>query len=273
MITLNALLTPILMTHYKTLNYVVADRIAIITLNRPNDANGMNLALTTELAQVAKTCSEDGDVKAVILTGSGKFFCAGGDVKAMHEGERSAGDTVKQIADQLHLAISIFSRMSAPLISAVNGVAAGAGFSIALSADMVIASENAKFTMAYSKIGLSPDGSSSYFLPRLIGMRKTQELMFTNRVLSAEEALQWGLINQVVADDQLVTQATALAQTFVKGSLTANAAIKQLLVNSFVNDLETQMNLESDTIKACANASDGQEGVASFVEKRAPRFN
>lgn len=261
------------MDNYQTLDYVVADSIATISLNRPNDANGMNLELTTELAQVAKICSEDAHIKAVIVTGHGKFFCAGGDVKAMYEDELSAGDTVKQIADQLHLAISRFTRMSAPLIAAVNGVAAGAGFSIAVSADMVIAAENAKFTMAYSKIGLSPDGSSSYFLPRLIGLRKAQELMFTNRVLSAEEALQWGLINQVVADDQLAVEAKKLAHSFVSGSSTANAAIKQLLVHSFGNDLETQMDLESDTIRACANADDGREGVASFVEKRTAKFN
>ena len=261
------------MNKYETLNYKVTDRIATITLNRPNEANGMNLDLTTELAHAAKTCSEDAQVKAVILTGSGKFFCAGGDVKAMYDGEESAGDIVKKIADQLHIAISIFARMKAPLIAAVNGVAAGAGFSIAASADLVLASDKSKFTMAYSKIGLSPDGSSSYFLPRMIGLRKAQELMFTNRVLSAEEAVEWGLINRVVEHDQLIEQAIALAESFVKGSLTANGAIKQLLVASYGNDLETQMGLESDTIRNSANSNDGQEGVASFVEKRAPEFS
>ena len=261
------------MNNFKTLTYVVADRVATISFSRPSDANGMNLALTTELAIAAQACSEDENVKVVVLTGDGKFFSAGGDVKAMYASDISAGETVEKIADQLHLAISCFSRMPAPVIAAVNGVAAGAGFSVAISADIVIASENAKFTMAYSKIGLSPDGSSSYFLPRLVGLRKAQELMLTNRVLSAEEALEWGLINQVVAVQDLETHVAAVTKQFTQGSLSANASIKKLLNQTYGNDLETQMALESKTIRESANSADGQEGVTSFVEKRAPKFN
>jgi len=138
---------------------------------------------------------------------------------------------------------------------------------------MVVVAESAKFTMAYTNVGLSPDGSSSYTLPRLVGLRKAQELMFTNKVLSAHEALDWGLVNLVVADDELMNEANSLARMFASGAKGSNTAIKKLLSASNVNDLETQMALESSLIAQCADSEDGGEGVTAFVEKRKPRFN
>jgi 2-(1,2-epoxy-1,2-dihydrophenyl)acetyl-CoA isomerase len=261
------------MANFKTLLFNIDKRVATITLNRPNAANGMNLALTTELAMAASLCDKNADLKAVILTGSGRFFCAGGDINAMQSAELGAGVGVKQIADELHKALSIFARMNIPLICAVNGTAAGAGFSTAISADLVIASESAKFTMAYSNVGLSPDGSASYYLPRLVGVRKAQELMFTNRLLSAQEAMDWGLLTRVVADDKLIDEANTLAQSFVNGAKGSNASIKKLLLASFNNGLETQMELEGRAISANADSVDGREGVAAFLEKRKPNFS
>ncbi len=260
------------MNHYETLTYVKKDSLVIITLNRPNEANGINSLMSSELAKASKVCDGDPMVKAVILTGNGRFFCAGGDVKTMAGlGEKTAAG-IKNLADELHTAISTFSRMRAPVIVAVNGTAAGAGFSLAITGDMVIAAESASFTTAYTKIGLSPDGSSSYYLPRLVGIRKAQELMYTNRSLSADEALEWGIINKVVADQDLLPQAEKLAEHFVNGSADSNFAIKKLLLQTFGNGLETQMEIEGRYIAACAGSKNGLEGIKAFNEKRKPNF-
>ncbi len=257
------------MSEFNCLTVSTEDRVLTITLNRPDAANGLNLAMATELAVAAKAATADENVKAVVLTGEGRFFCAGGDVKAMSESDQP-GDAVAAIAEALHKAILIFSEMSKPVVCAVNGTAAGAGFSLAVSADLVVASPQAKFTMAYSNIGLSPDGSSSYYLPRLVGLRKTQELMYTNRVLTAEEALDWHLINQV--SESALETAQELAAKLAKGSGASNKAIKDLLNNSNANSLAQQLALEQDTIKQCADGEDGREGVSAFVSKRRPEF-
>lgn len=257
---------------YETLTYEKTDHLVVISLYRPDAANGMNTALASELALAAQTCAEDPSVKAVIVTGHGRFFSAGGDVKEISTfGERAAVG-IKHLADNLHKALATFARMPAPVIMAVNGTAAGAGFSLAVSGDLVLAAESASFTMAYTRAGLSPDGGSSYYLPRLVGMRRAQELMFTNRVLSSSEALQWGLINQVVPDDSLLDSARELAGQFVTGAAGSNAAIKKLLMMTFNNGLETQLEIESEYIARCAGSKDGQEGINSFVEKRQPGF-
>ena len=257
---------------YSTLLLDKQGATATITLNRPDAANGLNYQMATELADAAQQCAVDKHIKAVILTGSGRFFCAGGDIKSMLEYGDNVETGLKSIADQLHRALSTLARMDAPLVVAVNGTAAGAGFSAAIAGDLVVAAESASFTMAYTKVGLSPDGSSSYYLPRLVGLRRAQELMYTNRVLSAAEALDWGLVNKVVADQDLVTAATKLADMFVAGSKGSNSAVKQLLLQTFNNSVETQMELESRAISACAASDDGREGVAAFLDKRKPEF-
>ena len=257
---------------FTNLTFDIQGRVATITLNRPDEANGLNTLMSQELAIAAQQCAKNSLIKAVILTGSGRFFSAGGDIKAMLAFGDQVADGIKSIADNLHRALSAFARMDAPLIIVVNGTAAGAGFSMAVSGDLVLAVDSAKFTMAYSKIGLSPDGGSSYYLPRLIGLRKAQELMLTNRVLSAAEALQWGLINRVVTADELISEANKLADKFAKGSKQSTGAIKNLLLLSLSNNLETQMDLESRTIAASAEQQDGREGVAAFVDKRSANF-
>jgi len=176
-------------TEYQTIKFEQSGPITRITLNRPDAANGMNDTMTRELADAAKGC-DTAATKVVVLTGSGRFFCAGGDLKSFATAP-SRARFIKGVADDLHRAISTFARMDAVLIIAVNGVAAGAGFSLAVTGDLVLAAESASFTMAYTRAGLSPDGSSSYYLPRLIGIAKTKELMLTNRTLSSQEASQW----------------------------------------------------------------------------------
>jgi 2-(1,2-epoxy-1,2-dihydrophenyl)acetyl-CoA isomerase len=256
---------------FETLEFEQTGPVVTITMNRPEAANGMNDTLTRELAEAAQAADTEA-VKVVVLTGAGRFFCAGGDLKAMAASPLGPGPFVKGIADDLHRAISIFARMDAVVITAVNGVAAGAGFSLAVSGDLVLTSDKASFTMAYTRAGLSPDGSASYYLPRLIGVRRTQELMLTNRTLSAAEALEWGLVNEVVAADALSRRATELAGQIASGAKNSGAAVKKLVLASFGNDLETQMALEASLIAQNADGVDGKEGIDAFLNKRAPKF-
>src|SRR5213593_4606512 len=187
---------------YQTLLLDRADAVATITLNRPDAYNALNLALGRDLFAAALEVDEDPGVRCVVITGAGKAFCGGG-VKDFAEALPRIGVLVKELTTYVHGAVSRLARSPKPVIIAVNGVAAGGGLSLALSGDLVLAAESARFTMAYSKIGATPDGSSSYFLPRLIGIRRALELYLTNRVLSAKEALEWGLINRVVPDAEL----------------------------------------------------------------------
>jgi len=260
------------MSEFVSILFDVRDRLAIITLNRPKAANGVNLSLATELAQTATRCEENADIRAVIITGSGRFFSAGGDIKEMASYDDNVGAGIKALADQLHIAMSSFARMKAPVIVAVNGMAAGAGFSLAISGDLVLASDSSAFVMAYSKAGLCADGGSTYNLPRLIGLRRTKELMLTNRQLSATEALEWGLVNALVEPENLMDRAMELANSLADGSIGAHGAIKNLLLTAFDNDYETQMELEGVAISECAASKDGREGVSAFLDKRAPEF-
>lgn len=259
------------MTDFETLKFAQSGPIASIVLDRPEAANGMNDTLTRELAEAAALCDTDA-TKVVTLTGAGRFFCAGGDLKAMAAAP-SAGAYVKGIADDLHRAMSTFARMDAVLITAVNGVAAGAGFPLGVSGDLVLAGESASFTMAYTKAGLSPDGSSSYILPRLVGLRRTQELMITNRMLSATEALEWGLVTAVVPDAKLAAELAALADRIATGARNSNSAVKKLLLASYASRYEDQLDYEAKLISQCAESADGKEGIAAFLGKRKPAFS
>jgi 2-(1,2-epoxy-1,2-dihydrophenyl)acetyl-CoA isomerase len=257
-------------TEYETITLEQSGPIARITLNRPDAANGMNHTMTRELADAAKRCDTDA-TKVVLLTGSGRFFCAGGDLKSFANAP-NRGQHIKGVADDLHRAISTFARMDAVLITAVNGTAAGAGFSIAVTGDIVLAAESATFTMAYTRVGLSPDGSSSYFLPRLIGITKTKELMLTNRTLSAQEASQWGLVTEVLPDDQVAARADELATQMASTASGSNGAVKALMLSTFSSGLEEQMEFESRVIAERAESADGREGVDAFMAKRKPEF-
>src|ERR1700758_161414 len=214
------------MTDYEAVVLEQSGPIARITLNRPDAANAMDDTMLRELADAARRCDRS-TAKVVVLTGAGRFFSAGGDLRAMASSPSTPGDYVKTIADDLHRAISTFARMGAVLITVVNGVAAGAGFSLAVTGDLVLAAESASFTMAYTAAGLSPDGSSSFYLPRLLGVRKTQELMLTNRTLSAAEAMQWGLVTEVVDADGLTARTDALEEKVASVARQSASAVKK----------------------------------------------
>ncbi|HYC55765.1 MAG TPA: enoyl-CoA hydratase-related protein [Candidatus Binatia bacterium] len=256
---------------YKCLTVSIEDGVATITLDRPEAANAINLDLARDLTDVAIACEHDPSVRAVLMTGAGPMFCAGGDVKTF----ASAGDMpalLKEITTYLHAGISRLARMNAPVVMAVNGTAAGGGMSLACAGDFVLAADTARFTMAYTRIGLAPDGSSSYFLPRRIGIARTRELMILSPVLSAAQALEWGLIDRVIPAAELMTSARALALELASGPTRAYGEVKRLLLDTFGNGLETQMELESRAIAAMGATADGAEGVRAFVAKTKARF-
>jgi 2-(1,2-epoxy-1,2-dihydrophenyl)acetyl-CoA isomerase len=253
------------------LRFELADHVARLTLDRP-EANALDLDLARALMQAAMRCDHDPDVRAVLLTGAGRFFCAGGDLRAMSAYGALLPSGLKEMTVYLHAAVSHFVRMRAPLVIAVNGAAAGAGMSLAAAGDLVLAAESATFTMAYTAAGLVPDGASTWLLPRLIGLRRTQELMLTNRRLTAPEAHDWGLVTRVVADDRLADEAAALAATIARGPTAAFAGVKRLLCDSFTGGLETRMEAEGRGIAEVAATADGREGIAAFLERRRPTF-
>jgi 2-(1,2-epoxy-1,2-dihydrophenyl)acetyl-CoA isomerase len=257
---------------YENITLERRDGVATLTLNRPKAANSIDLALARELMDAAIVCDDDPETRAVILTGAGPMFCAGGDLRSFAEAGLAISSRLKELTAHLHAAISRLTRMNAPVIAAVNGMAAGAGFSLAIAADFTIASDTAGFVMAYTNAGLVPDGSSTFFLPRRIGDRRTRELMLTNRKLSAAEARDWGLVNQVVPADELMGAATKLATTLAAGPTRSFGATKALLNETFEHGLETQMELEARAIAAASISADGQEGIRAFLEKRKPRF-
>ena len=262
------------MTDYSTLLFDLRENVAHITLNRPDAANGINLEMASELRHAARRCATDPEVRAVLISGNGRMFCAGGDLKAFAaQPEAELPGFLEQVTLHLHQAIAHFTRMHAPVVVAVHGSAAGGGLSFACACDFPIAAESAKFTMAYTRAGLTPDGSSTYFLPRIIGYRRTLELALTNRVLSAREACDWGLVYRVVPDADLLSEASKFAAQLAIGATAAFGGVKQLMVESFTNTLEAQMSLETEYISAMGRSADGREGIASFLAKRPPKFS
>ena len=210
--------------NFETLIYEVADNVATITFNSPKTANTMSPLGAREFRAVAEAADDDRDVRAVVLTGAGKMFCAGGDLGSFAKAGSGARKLIMEMAGDLHMGLSRLARTSAPVIGAINGTAAGAGLSLVMACDLAIAAESAVFTMAYTRAGLSPDGSSTFYMPRKIGDRRTRELMLTNRVLSSAEALDWGVVNEVVQNEEVLPRAYALAQKLASGPTAACSA-------------------------------------------------
>ncbi|MBW2715519.1 MAG: enoyl-CoA hydratase/isomerase family protein [Deltaproteobacteria bacterium] len=257
---------------FENLKFEVQDGLARLTFNRPNAANSFNLEMTREFLEAATICCKDSKLLAVLLTGEGRFFCAGGDLKGFAAARDEVSKFVAETADTLHAAISKFARMNAPIVAAVNGPAAGAGMSVVCMTDIALAAESAVFSMAYTAAGLAPDGSSTYFLPRIVGMRRARELMLTNRRLSAAEAEAMGIIERVVPDNDLMAEAEKVARALANGPTLAFGAVKKLLLASQTAQLEDQLDAETNAIASMTITQDGREGVLAFREKRAPNF-
>jgi 2-(1,2-epoxy-1,2-dihydrophenyl)acetyl-CoA isomerase len=258
---------------YQTLIYSVMKDIVRITINRPAQLNAINVLTAKELAIAAKRCGADSAVRCVVLTGAGdRAFCSGGDVAGFSSDPARVDILIQEMTEHLEEAISVFARMRAPVIAEVNGMVAGAGLGLMAAADFAIASEKAKFTSAYTKIGLTPDGSTTWFLPRLIGLRRAKELFLLNRLLSADEAMAWGLVNRVVAPEDLSATVDQAAERLASGPTHAFASVKRLLLLSDSEGLEQQMKPESVSIVQMSRSRDGLAGVKAFKDKVEPSF-
>jgi 2-(1,2-epoxy-1,2-dihydrophenyl)acetyl-CoA isomerase len=257
---------------YENIDLKIDSGIAYLTLNRPASANSINLELAKDLMYAALQCDEAPEVRAVLLSGAGRMFCAGGDLKTFNGQGDSLPRYLKDVTTYLHAAVSRLTRMNAPVIAAVHGSAAGAGMSLACAADFVLAADDAKFTMAYTRAGLTPDGSSTYFRSRIVGLRRALELTLTSRVLTADEAVSLGIANVALPTADLMTEARNLALSFANGPTLALGASKRLLHDGWNNTLESQMEAETRAIADIARGADAREGIAAFVGKRKPEF-
>jgi 2-(1,2-epoxy-1,2-dihydrophenyl)acetyl-CoA isomerase len=254
----------------RRLDVSLNDGLARLRLVRPDAANAIDLAFAIELEAAAETCRR-GRARVVLITAEGRQFCGGGDLKSFAAQPDLAGH-LREVTDHLHAGVAALVALDAPVIAAVQGPAAGAGLGLVGAADLVLAAESASFVVAYTRLGLSPDGSTSWFLPRLVGLRRALDLTLTNRVLDAAEALDWGLITRVVPDDELGQEAEALAKSLATGPTAAFGEAARLLRAASSRDLPTQLRAEADALVTRARGVDGREGVAAFAERRPPNF-
>jgi 2-(1,2-epoxy-1,2-dihydrophenyl)acetyl-CoA isomerase len=257
---------------YQTILYGVDNGLAKITFNRPEAGHAINREFAHEFMDVATRATTDPAVRCILISATGKAYGFGGDLKFFATEMDTIEATLIELTAVLHQGIQRLHHGKAPVIIAIPGMAAGGGFSLALFGDIVLAAHSAKFVMAYTNAGLSPDGSSSYYLPRVVGLRRAQELMLTNRMLSAKEAQEWGIVTTVVEDDALAEAAETLGLKLAAGPTKAYAAVKKLLSRTFEQSLEVQLEEESRLIAANANGADGREGLDAFINKRKPTF-
>jgi 2-(1,2-epoxy-1,2-dihydrophenyl)acetyl-CoA isomerase len=254
-----------------TVLYETREGVTTITLNRPERRNAMSTQMLHDLLAAFDEARGDAAVRAVVLTGAGRNFCFGGDLRAMRTREHALDDHVRELTTYLHAAISHFVRMDAPVIAAVNGTAAGAGVGLVAMADLALCARTARFNLAYTSVGLTPDAGTTFLLPRAVGHKRAMELLLLNRALDAEEALAWGLVNEVVADERLRERALEVGERLAHGPASAYGATKRLIAHS-LGAFESQMVLESETIARQATSADAVEGVGAFLEKRPAHF-
>ncbi|MCP4330297.1 MAG: 2-(1,2-epoxy-1,2-dihydrophenyl)acetyl-CoA isomerase [Alphaproteobacteria bacterium] len=258
---------------FNTIAYETNEGVAVITLNRPDRLNSFTTEMHGELSAALEMVDSDGAIRALLLTGAGRAFCAGQDLsdRAVAPGgePRDLGETLDTMYNPL---IRTLRGLEMPVVAAVNGVAAGAGANLALAADIVLAAKSANFIQAFCKIGLVPDSGGSYILPRLVGRARAMGLAMLGEMLSAERAVEIGLIWKWTEDQDLMTEAMSLAVHLASQPTKGLALIKRAINASFDNDLNTQLDLERDFQRIAGHTADYQEGVAAFLEKRAPNF-
>lgn len=257
----------------ETVLFEVADGVATLTLNRPEKLNALNTAMHDAISAALDRIEPDPAVRAVLLAASGRGFCAGQDLgdRAViaRGGEADLGRSIERYYNPL---VRRLRRLEKPVICAVNGVAAGAGANLALACDLVIAARSASFIQAFCRIGLVPDSGGTYFLPRLVGPARAAALALLGEKLSAEQAVEWGLIWRVVDDDALIKESTALARHLARQPTLALGLTKRALNASLANDLDAQLDLERDLQRIAGASADYREGVSAFLEKRPPHF-
>ena len=258
---------------YENIEFEVADGVAVLKLNRPDALNSFTTDMHAEVREVLTVAAADTSVRAVLLTGNGRGFCAGQDLndRAVAPGESmpDLGDSVEKNYNPL---IRLLTGMEKPVICAVNGVAAGAGAKIAFACDIVIAGRSASFIESFSKLGLIPDSGGTWILPRLVGMARAKGLAMLGPKVSAEQAENWGMIWQVVDDEALMDTALGLAKQMATQPTRGFAFTKQAFAQSAVNTLDDQLEIEKQLMRAAGQTHDYEEGVKAFLEKRTPVY-
>jgi 2-(1,2-epoxy-1,2-dihydrophenyl)acetyl-CoA isomerase len=260
---------------YESLIYETKDHVATLTLNRPERLNALGGTLREDLTDALTRAIDDSDVRVIVITGAGKGFCAGGDVKAMQDAN-VAGRTrplMERVAPSRDRTVLLMRDSTKPLIAAVNGAAAGAGMNLALACDIRVASSAAKFSQAFVRRGLHPDWGGTYFLPRVVGMAKACEMIFTGQLIDADEALRLGIVSAVHPPERLLPATYELATTIAQGPPIAIRLARRALYRNLQEDLRSALEFETFAQNICADTEDAREGIRAFVEKREPKFS
>jgi len=251
-----------------------ADRVATITLNRPESYNAMNDGLLKDLAKALEICADDDETRAVVLTGAGKAFCSGGDVSSFREEiDTNPSDPLRQLIKVLNVCVLGIRTLPKPVVASVNGPVGGGGMSLMAACDLRVCAASARFRQAYSNLGLVPDGAWSLVVGRLIGFARAQELIFMDPVFDAEQALAWGLVNRVVADADLWRMTREMAVKLAHGPTRAYAIAKENINHSMLDLLERQLEREWSGMIRAGKTADYKEGLKAFFEKRPPVFS
>ncbi|MEC7135250.1 MAG: enoyl-CoA hydratase/isomerase family protein [Candidatus Thermoplasmatota archaeon] len=248
------------------------DSIRTIVLNRPEKLNSVNLEMAIELNQAVKNAANDKSVQCLVITGNGRAFSSGGDIDEMGDYLPKAGDLFYDLTEQIHSIFSTILRMEKPVNNSLNGVVAGGSLGFALAGDYRIASESAMILSAHFKRGFVPAGGATYILPRLIGLGKTQALFFGGKTLNSKEMLEWGLVHEVVNDEQLKQRTMEMAKEIAAGPKTALAETKKLLLDSDSLSLDEELRREREKNRVSGNSGDAVEGIKAFLAKREPKF-
>ena len=257
----------------KTIDYAVTDAVATVCLNRPDVRNAIDMEMAEETLDVARRIAADDSIRAVLICGNGSALTVGGDIDyfLVRSGERF-GTLFAQMITPFHEAFRVLSRVDAPIVTAAHGAVAGGGLGFVYAADLVIAAEDTKFVTAFAALGLSGDGGGTWHLPRLIGPRRAAEAYLRNTPIDAPEALQWGLINEIVPAEKLRSRAEAVAQELATGPTQGFARMRALLRDSWRNDLSTQLQAEIEAIRLTGDTADAAGAIADFAAKRRSEF-
>jgi len=248
-------------------------QVAEVLLSRPETFNAFDLEMVELFAKYLIRLAVDPSVSALVISGEGKAFCAGGDLKWVHSFAGGPAAGFHELAARYHQAILEIRRMRKPVIAAINGVAAGGGFSLALACDFRVMAKSATLRQAYTSNGLCLDGGGTFTLPRLVGLARAMEIIGFDKPIPSEQALAWGLVTKIVEDGRALEEARNMARELAKNSLNSYGWCKELLTDSFHTTFETQMERERMGISQCGAHPDGQEGLRAFAEKRRPKFS